>query len=62
MRLIPPRPLSLEGALELLRPDECVEITPESLRLRKAELSKVDRVRTARRAKPARETAAATPS
>ena len=47
VRLIPPRPLSLEGALELLRPDECVEITPESLRLRKAELSKVERVKLA---------------
>ena len=29
VRLIPPRPLSLEGALELLREDECVEITPD---------------------------------
>ena len=30
VRLIPPRPLSLENALEFLREDECVEITPES--------------------------------
>jgi len=51
VRLIPPRPLSLEGALEILREDECVEITPKSLRLRKAELSKVERVKLARRAK-----------
>ncbi len=50
VRLIPPRPLSLEGALELLRADECVEITPGALRLRKAELSKVERVKLARRA------------
>ena len=50
VRLIPPRPLSLEGALELLRADECVEITPESLRLRKAELAKTERVKLARRA------------
>ena len=50
MRLIPPRTLSLENALEFLREDECVEITPESLRLRKAELAKVERVKLARRA------------
>ena len=52
VRLIPPRNLSLENALEFLREDECVEITPESLRLRKAELAKVERVKLARRAKP----------
>jgi GTP-binding protein TypA/BipA len=51
VRLIPPRPLSLEGALELLRSDECVEITPESLRLRKAVLSKTERTKVARRAR-----------
>ena len=51
VRLIPPRALSLENALEFLRDDECVEITPESLRLRKAELSKVERVKLARKAK-----------
>ena len=45
VRLIPPRTLSLENALEFLREDECVEITPESLRLRKAELAKVERVK-----------------
>ena len=39
VRLIPPRPLSLEQALELIREDECVEVTPKSIRLRKAELS-----------------------
>jgi GTP-binding protein len=39
VRLIPPRPLSLEQALELIREDECVEVTPRSIRLRKAELS-----------------------
>ncbi|HEY8000719.1 MAG TPA: translational GTPase TypA [Solirubrobacterales bacterium] len=51
VRLIPPRALSLENALEFLREDECVEITPESLRLRKAELTKVERVKLARKAK-----------
>ena len=39
VRLIPPRPLSLEQALELIREDECVEVTPRHVRLRKVELS-----------------------
>src|SRR5579862_7221884 len=39
VRLIPPRPLSLEQALELIREDECVEVTPKTIRLRKVELS-----------------------
>jgi GTP-binding protein len=39
VRLIPPRPLSLEQALELIREDECVEVTPANVRLRKVELS-----------------------
>jgi GTP-binding protein len=39
VRLIPPRPLSLEQALELIRNDECVEVTPNHVRLRKVELS-----------------------
>jgi GTP-binding protein len=39
VRLIPPRPLSLEQALEFIREDECVEVTPVSIRLRKAELA-----------------------
>ncbi len=39
VRLIPPRPLSLEQALEMIRDDECVEVTPKSIRLRKVELS-----------------------
>ena len=29
VRLIPPRPLSLEQALEFIREDECVEVTPD---------------------------------
>jgi GTP-binding protein len=39
VRLIPARPLSLEQALELIRDDESVEVTPANIRLRKAELS-----------------------
>jgi GTP-binding protein len=39
VRLIPPRPLSLDRALEYIRVDECVEVTPNNVRLRKTELS-----------------------
>src|SRR6266487_501387 len=39
VRLIPPRGLSLEQALELISEDECVEVTPLNVRLRKVELS-----------------------
>ena len=39
VRLIPPRPLSLDQALEYIREDECVEVTPGNVRLRKVELS-----------------------
>jgi GTP-binding protein len=39
VRLIPPRLLSLEQALEFIGDDECVEVTPKNVRLRKVELS-----------------------
>jgi GTP-binding protein len=39
VRLIPPRVLSLEQALEHIADDECVEVTPANVRLRKVELS-----------------------
>ncbi len=39
VRLIPPRALSLDQALEYIREDECVEVTPSDIRLRKIELS-----------------------
>ncbi len=55
VRLAPPTRLSLEASLEFLRDDECVEVTPESVRLRKVELDKV------RRQKAARQGAAAAP-
>ncbi|MGD0196336.1 MAG: translational GTPase TypA [Solirubrobacteraceae bacterium] len=51
VRLVPHRQLSLDQALELLRPDECAEVTPDAVRLRKVSLSKVDRTRDARRAR-----------
>ncbi|SDH27407.1 GTP-binding protein [Sinosporangium album] len=50
-RLIPPRQLSLEQALEFIREDECVEITPSAIRLRKVVLNAAERARTAARAK-----------
>jgi GTP-binding protein len=45
VRLAPPIKLSLEAALEFVREDECVEITPEEIRLRKVELDKVKRLK-----------------
>ena len=57
VRLIPPRPLSLEQALEFIRADECVEVTPRSIRLRKAELSASKRQTLASRRKREREAA-----
>jgi GTP-binding protein len=52
--LIPPRALSLEQALEFCRDDECVEVTPTGLRLRKTVLSAPDREKRRARAKAAR--------
>jgi len=49
-KLIPPRKLSLEQALEFCREDECVEVTPVAVRLRKVVLDQTTRGReTARR-------------
>ena len=42
-RLIPPRILNLEQALEFCREDECVEVTPATVRIRKVLLSANDR-------------------
>ncbi len=53
IRLVPARRLALDQALEFLRNDECVEITPATVRLRKVDLSKVERVRASRRARSA---------
>ena len=49
VRLIPPRPLSLEQALESIGDDECVEVTPLNVRLRKVELSSQKRQTAASR-------------
>ena len=53
VRLIPKRQLSLDQALEFLREDECVEVTPHFVRVRKVHLSQTDRTKAARRAKAA---------
>lgn len=49
--LVPPRMLSLEQSLEFCRDDECVEVTPETVRIRKLVLDQKDRARSAARAK-----------
>jgi GTP-binding protein len=51
VRLVPPRPVSLEQALEFIASDECVEVTPQSLRLRKIVLDATTRGRAAVRAR-----------
>jgi GTP-binding protein len=48
-RLIPPRKLTLEQALEFCREDECVEVTPIAVRIRKVQLDQKDRERTFRK-------------
>jgi GTP-binding protein len=45
LRLTPPRPLTLESAIEFIAADELVEVTPQSIRLRKRQLSQHDRRR-----------------
>ncbi|MEH0418776.1 translational GTPase TypA [Streptomyces sp. B21-083] len=49
--IVPPRKLSLEQSLEFCRDDECVEVTPEAVRIRKVVLDQKERGRTASRAK-----------
>ena len=48
IRLVPHRKLSLDQALEFVREDECVEVTPHSVRLRKVSLDAIGRVKAAR--------------
>ncbi|HET8567283.1 MAG TPA: translational GTPase TypA [Solirubrobacterales bacterium] len=48
VRLAPKVELSLEGAIEFVREDECVEITPEAIRLRKVELDKIKRLKASK--------------
>ncbi len=48
---MPARVLSLDQAMEWLREDECVEVTPKAVRIRKWALDPNERAKAARRAK-----------
>ncbi len=50
-KLIPPKKLSLEQSLEFCREDECVEVTPDAVRIRKVHLAAHDRAKTAAKAR-----------
>ena len=50
-KLIPPKKLNMEGALEFCREDECVEVTPAVVRIRKVTLDGPERARATSRAK-----------
>jgi GTP-binding protein len=50
-KMTPPRDMSLEECLEFAREDECVEVTPEKVRIRKVELEQNARQRAASRLK-----------
>ncbi len=54
VRLVPPLHLSLEQALEFTQEDECVEVTPSSVRLRKVMLDQSERGRRRAAARPPR--------
>jgi GTP-binding protein len=48
VKLVPHHRLSLDQALEFIREDECVEVTPDGVRLRKLVLDAVGRQKAAR--------------
>ena len=50
-RIIPPRLLNLEQALEFCREDECIEVTPKHVRIRKTVLDQNERARSVGRNK-----------
>ena len=52
-KLIPPRQLSLEQCLEFCRDDECVEVTPDAVRIRKVVLDANARAKTASQSRKA---------
>ena len=54
VRLVPHKEMSLEQALEFIREDECVEVTPHRVRLRKVILDAHQRARTGKRDAKAR--------
>ena len=48
LRLVPPRIMSIEEAMEFIGEDELIEITPKSVRMRKAILSNTERMKKAK--------------
>jgi GTP-binding protein len=48
IKLVPPREMSLEAAMEWIEEDELVEVTPENIRIRKKDLDPIARKRRAR--------------
>jgi GTP-binding protein len=50
-KIVPPRKLSLEQSLEFCREDECVEVTPHTVRIRKVVLDQNERAKMASRAR-----------
>ena len=52
VRLVPPLQLSLEQAMEFVREDECVEVTPAAVRLRKVVLDAAERGRRRAASRP----------
>jgi GTP-binding protein len=48
-KVTPPKLFTLEGALEFIADDECVEVTPKSIRMRKVVLDPSERARTAKK-------------
>lgn len=45
LRLIPPKVMSLEQAIEFIKDDELIEVTPENIRMRKRILDKTQRMK-----------------
>jgi GTP-binding protein len=54
VRLVPPRPMALEQCLEFITEDECVEVTPKGMRLRKTVLDAGERARKVKATKAPR--------
>ena len=52
VRITPPRRLSLEESLEFIRGDECVEVTPRNVRIRKLILDSNAREKASKRGRP----------
>lgn len=54
IKLVPPRPISLEAAMEWIEDDELIEVTPLSVRIRKKHLDPISRKRIQRDKKNAK--------